>query len=68
MGFLQSHRQKLHGFDIPEGYECVMLKWLKSEGIPVPLPIGEIEENSVLKVDQYFALPKSSIFKVIVKN
>ena len=34
----------------------------------MPLPFGEIEDNSVLKVDQYFALPKSSIFKVIVKN
>ena len=68
MGFLDSTRRKLHGHDLPSAFDCVLVNWVKCEGIGAPLPLGDFEENSVLVPNQYFALPKSSLFKVLVKT
>ena len=65
MGFVQSTRRALHGCVIPPGYDCVLVKWIKCNGTPAPLPLGDIDENSV-QVNQYFALPTSSLAKVLV--
>jgi hypothetical protein len=66
MGFVQSNRRTLHGRVIPPGFDCVLVKWIKCNGTTAPLPLGDVEEIAIIQVNQYFALPTSSLAKVLV--
>lgn len=68
LGFRCPERAKLHGRDIPSGYECILVKWAKSNNIKSPLVLGDPNENSCLSAGQFFALPANSLLQVVVKG
>ena len=49
-------RKKLHGTDIPKGYERIQVKWVKRTNIRAALLLGDPEENRYLSIGQFFAL------------
>ena len=51
----------IHGGPIPPGFKAVQLTWVRSPDIPSPLVLGDPDENSTLRVGQFFALPVSDL-------
>lgn len=68
LGFRYPDRKTLHGADIPDGYECVLVKWVKSNDINSVLVLGDPEENTHLSAGQFFALPTSSLVHVVLNH
>lgn len=68
LGFRCPDRKKLHGMDVPDGYECVLVKWVKSNDINSVLVLGDPEENTYLSPGQFFALPTNSLVHVVLKH
>ena len=61
VGYLDTERRLIHGKPIPAGYRAVQLTWVQSSEIPSPLILGHPEENAILRVGQFFALPVADL-------
>ena len=66
-GYIDHQQDILHGKKVPNTHVCVMLTTAKPN-IRAPFIAGNIEENSFLEKGKFFALPKRSVVRAILKK
>lgn len=66
-GYIDCQRDTLHGKKVPNTQVCVMLTTAKPN-IKAPFIAGDIEANSFLEKGKFFALPKTSVVRAILRK